>query len=124
MAYADPQIINIDGTDQNFVRVASSPNQGKFRYTDNNGNTYELMVDHQSSRSRNRHTFRLTVNSTAPDPFLPSQNRPVSTSAYLVVNANDNYTTPVDFQAVAQILVDALDADAGARLGKLVNGEV
>lgn len=48
----------------------------------------------------------------------------MSISAYLVVNANDNFSTPVDTKAIAQILVDALDADAGARLGKLVNGEV
>jgi len=125
MAYADPLTVDISGTPRSFVRVASSPNQGKFRYNDEvNGVNYELSVDHQQSRSRNRHTIRLTSNSTLPDPFLPSQNRPASISAYLVVNANDMLTTATDAQSIAQTLVDFLDASSGAALGKLVKGEV
>lgn len=80
MAFSDPQTITIDGTAINLNRVSTGENQSK--YTSSDG-LVSLSASHAYNR-RTRRVLRLDHAKITSDPFIPSENRKVSMSTYMV----------------------------------------
>lgn len=125
MAFADPQSLTIGADTFTLPRVGSAPNQGRYRYTDTaTGNTYQVTIEHPTSKSRSRHSIRLDVTQPMPDPFNPALNRLASYSTYLVVNTIDGLV-PLDYiKSVVLGLTGLLTASSGAAIDKLNGGQV
>lgn len=119
MAYADPQSVTVGGVTTPLPRTSSGPASGAFSSADGN---LVLDVSHLYGK-RNRRTIRLTQSKIVSDPLVPAQNRPVSASAYLVVNTPANGFTVAEAKALADGLLAYLTASTGAKVTQLLGGE-
>lgn len=119
MSFADPQTITINAVAQTLPRVSSSANAGAFSTADG---SYKESVSHTYG-NRTRRVLRLDATKTAADPLNPTQNKPYSMSAYLVVDVPTFGYTVAEQKQVVDGLVAYLAASTGARVTQLLGGE-
>lgn len=121
MAYSDPQVITINSIANSFARVGQGINAGSFQTADG---AKQLVVAHSYGR-RIRRTARLNDSKVVADALVPSQNTPVSMSAYLVVDtplAGRGYSTTEQLNNITGFLA-WLTATSNANIVKLLGGE-
>jgi hypothetical protein len=116
MAYADPQVITINGVENSLPRTSSGVNTGAF--TSAKGDV-KLSVSHSYGK-RNRRMLRLDFNKIAPDAFT-SLNLRHSMSTYIVVDGPTDGFTPDELEQVADAFVGYLASTSA--LPKLIGGE-
>ncbi len=119
MAFADPQTITINAVAQTLPRTSSGANSGSFGTADG---AYKETVSHTYG-SRTRRVLRLDASKVAADPLNPTQNKPYSMSAYLVVDVPTFGYSVTEQKQVVDGLVAYLSASTGARVSQLLGGE-
>lgn len=115
--FADPQSLTVNAVAKSLPRVPSANGDGLF---ENTSEGLKLRIS-QSNGKRIRRTVRLDRNDIVTDPFLDGTNRPVSMSAYLVVDVPLLGFTTTEISYDVQALVDWLDTPAN--LAKVLGGE-
>lgn len=115
--FADPQSLTVNAVAKSLPRVPSTNSDGLF---ENVAEGLKLRVS-QSNGKRIRRTVRLDRSDIVTDPFLDGTNRPVSMSAYLVVDVPLLGFTATEISYDVQALVDWLDTPAN--LAKVLGGE-
>lgn len=80
--FADPQTVTINAVGKSLPRVGSGDYEGIF---EDAADGLVLRISHALAR-RNRSTVRLDVTKTSADPLVPSTNKVMSMSAYLVLD--------------------------------------
>jgi hypothetical protein len=121
---ADPIVMKIGGTDENFVRTSITPNSGAFSFTDASGGVHTLTVKQNLSAKRNRREVRHTLDLQYTDP-ISGITSAQSASVYVVV---DSPKAGVSADALndmwfglAHLLTDSSFANTTYK--KVVNGE-
>jgi hypothetical protein len=115
--FSDPQSVTVNAVAKSLPRVSSGNYSGVY---ESSVEGLKLTVSHQFGK-RNRRTVRLDSKDIAADPYLDGTNRPVSMSAYLVVDAPPVGYTDTEVSYVVQALVDWLDVPAN--LAKVLGSE-
>lgn len=115
--FSDPQSITVNAVAKSLPRVASGSYDGSF---ENVTEGLKLRVSHVFGK-RTRRTVRLDSKDIAADPFLDGTNRPISMSAYLVVDTPTLGYTDTEISHNVQALIDWLDVPAN--LSKVLGNE-
>jgi hypothetical protein len=119
MAFSDPQTITINAVAQTLPRTSSGINQGAFATSDG---AYKESISHTYG-NRTRRVLRLDASKVAADPLNPTQNKPYSMSAYLVVDIPTFGYSVTEQKQVVDGLVAYLAATSGAKVTQLLGGE-
>lgn len=116
MALADPQSVTITGATVSLPRTGMGASEGSFRSSD----AISTMLVRHSAGKRVRHNIVLRQDKTVADPFVPSQNRPVSFQASLTIDTPLTGVSAVDALALANALVAWATS---AQLARVIGGE-
>lgn len=117
--FSDPQSITINTVANTLPRVAVGDRQASYSKDDD---TLRLAISHAvSAKGRTRRMVRLDHSKIASDPFVNGNNRPVSSSAYLVVDepSDGAYTNSELLENIKGLLGWLSDAN----VSKLLAGE-
>jgi len=120
MAFADPQKVKVDGTNEvELPRVDT----GSFasEYLSSDGLT-ALKLSTTNGR-RKRHVARIDLTKVIASTLTPSQNEEVSTSAYLVVDRPLSGYTNEELRKLVEGLCNFLSASTYAATKKLLGSE-
>lgn len=115
--FTDPQSLTVNAVAKSLPRVSVGPYSGVY---ENSAEGLKLSVTHVFGK-RDRRTVRLDSKDIAADPYLDGTNRPVSMSAYLVIDAPPVGYTTTEISYIVQALVDWLDTPAN--LTKVLGSE-
>lgn len=115
--FSDPQSVTVNAVAKSLPRVSSGSYTGTF---ENDSEGLKLGVSHIFGK-RTRRTVRLDSKDISADPYLDGTNRPVSMSAYLVVDVPPVGYTPTEISYNVQALIDWLDTPAN--LAKVLGSE-
>lgn len=115
--FTDPQTVTVNAVAKSLPRVASGNYDGAFESV---ADGLKLRVSHAFGK-RDRRTVRLDSKDIAADPYLDGTNRPISMSAYLVVDAPPQGYTATEISYHVQALIDWLDTPAN--LAKVLGSE-
>lgn len=118
VAFADPQSVTI-GSAISLPRTGQGMDQGDFTSADGGVN---LTVSHQY-KTRIRRQFRVDQQKIVTDPLFSTQNKRVSASAYLVVDAPQSGFSPAELKSLVTGLIGNLTASSDANLTKFLGGE-
>jgi len=119
MAFADPQKVKIGASEKTLPRV----NTGNFSstYLSSDGLT-KLTISTQVGK-RKRHTYRVDVEKTTADPFIPADNVAVSMSTYVVIDRPlVGYSNAEALEVVVGMLNAAIESE-DSDLVKLLGSE-
>lgn len=94
--YNDPQSLTINSVAVSLPRTASGVNTGSFTAADSRT---KLTVSHAYGK-RVRRTVRIDVSKIVPDELIPSVNKPVSASVYIVVDSPLVGFTPTELKQI------------------------
>lgn len=83
MSLSDPTPVTISGSEKKLARVSTGILSSEYRSEDGN---YRLKVSHTEKGERVRSLIRFDQFKIASDPVIPSQNREVTSTIYLVVD--------------------------------------
>lgn len=117
--FVDPQSVTIATVANSLPRVSVGDRQASYSKEDD---TLSLAISHAvSAKKRTRRMVRLDHSKIASDPFVSGNNRPVSSSCYLVVDepADGAYTNTELLDIVKGLLGWLSDAN----VSKLLAGE-
>jgi len=115
--FSEPQTVTINAVAKTLPRVSLGNYDGAFE-SDVDG--LKLRVSHNFGK-RTRRTVRLDSKDIAADPYLDGTNRPVSMSAYLVIDVPPVGYTTTEVSQIVQGLIDWLDTPAN--LAKVLGSE-
>lgn len=115
--FADTQNVSVNGVGAQLPRVAFGDRKGTF---ENVAAGLRLTISHVLGK-RVRRNVRIDFNKMIDDPLLEGVNRPVSMSAYTVLDVPTVGYTPTEVADNLEALAVFL-SDENNRL-KLVNGE-
>lgn len=118
MAFADPQSVTV-GSAQTLPRTGQDMGRGGFTSGDQ---AFELTFSHQY-KTRIRRQARLDQQKIVVDPLFSTQNKRVSASAYLVVDAPQSGFSPAELKDLVTGLLTNLTATSNANLVKFLGGE-
>lgn len=110
-------VITVSGTAHTLERTSMGDGRGAFKKA---AAGLKLSVSNSYGK-RNSVVARLDLDKIVPDPLLTGVSKPISGSAYLVINTPSVGFTPTEIEGLAKGLVDYLAA-AGI-LTKIINGE-
>lgn len=119
MAFSDPIVVAVSGSNNTLARVSSGENTGSFQKNDG---TLKLSVSHQYGR-RNRRLIRLEHSKIAPDPLISAANIRHSMTVSMVVDTPSTGYTVAEAKAIVEALSGYLAASSGAAIEKLLGGE-
>lgn len=120
MAFADPQSVTIGGTAVSLPRTGQGVGIGTFGSSDG---AKGMDVRHTYGKTRTRRTIGITDKKFAADPLRPTDNKPVSATIRLVVDAPVQGYTSADLQAIIVGFLGSLTAGTNANIAKLLGGE-
>jgi len=120
MAFSDPQSITISGTTTSLPRVSTGPHNGEYSSSDG---LIDLLASHSFSKDRARRVLRVNHSKISADPFIPSQNREVSMSTYMVFDVPLVGYTNTEVKAVYTGFKTLYTATSDALIDKLLGGE-
>jgi len=120
MAFADPQKVKVDGTNEVSLPRVNTGNYSS-EYLSSDG-TISLKISTTNGR-RKRHVARVDLSKITTDPFDTSQNTEVSTSAYLVVDEPLAGFTDAELLNLVKGLVGFLSASTYSAVEKLIGSE-
>jgi len=120
MAFADPQSVTISGTAVSLPRTGQGVGIGTFGSSDGSNG---LDVRHSYGKTRTRRTIGITNKKFASDPLRPTDNKPVSATVRLVVDAPLQGYTSADLQAIIVGFLANLSGGTNANIAKLLGGE-
>jgi len=115
--FSEPQTVTINAVAKSLPRVGLGTYDGTF---ESSTDGLKLRVTHNFGK-RIRRTVRLDSRDITADPFLDGTNRPVSMSAYLVIDVPTMGYTPTQISQNVQGLIDWLDTPAN--LSKVLGSE-
>lgn len=119
MAFADPQVVTVDGNNVTLPRVSVGPRSGAFSLPTEE---LKLSVSHTLNK-RARRQIRLDSQKIVPDPMFPATNVPRSMSVYLVVDAPLTGFTITEQHNLLAALAGYLQASSGAKAIQFLGGE-
>lgn len=119
MAFADPQSITFNGVATSFARISSRENSSKY----NNSDSSRRLLLSSSYGKRIRRVARIDDEKRAADPLFPTQNRPYSTSFYVVADLPEYGYTNTELAHIGAGLMTWLTASSNANFLRLLNGE-
>jgi len=115
--FTDPQTITVNAVAKTLPRVGQKDYDGTFESVVDG---LKLRVTHIFGK-RTRRTVRFDSSKLAADPYISGTTRPVSMSAYLVIDTPLNGYTTAEVSQAAQGLIDWLDTPAN--LAKVLGNE-
>jgi hypothetical protein len=115
--FSEPQTVTLNAVAKSLPRTGLGSYDGTF---ESDAEGLKLRISHQFGK-RTRRTVRLDSKDIAADPYLDGTNRPVSMSAYLVVDVPPVGYTSTEISHVVQGLIDCLDEPAN--LSKVLGSE-
>lgn len=119
MALSDPQSIKINASTISLPRVSTK--DGKSTYSSADGLT-KLTLSTDENR-RKRQVARLDLKKIAADPFVPAQNKEVSSSVYLVFDRPIEGYSNEEMKKALEGFVELLTASTYTLPVKLLGGE-
>ena len=120
MAFADPQVVKVDGTNNvNLPRVSTGEFSSEYLSSDG---TITLRLSTANGR-RKRHVCRLDLSKITTDPFDTSQNVEVGTSVYLVIDKPLAGFNATEMLNLVNGLTAYLTASSSANVVKLLGSE-
>jgi hypothetical protein len=119
MAFADPQVWDVNAVAKSMPRVGQGINVGDFRTDDG---IFSVHVQHAYGK-RTRSVIRLTQTKIAADPFDASLNQQVSMTVSLIVDKPVQGFTIVEQGYVVKAMLDELAASSAALTTKFLGGE-
>jgi len=118
--FADPQSITINAIANSLPRVAQGVNTATYSLADR---SIQLLLSHQFTTSRARHTVRLNHKQLTADPYSTGSSFDASMSAYLVIDVPLlGYTQTVQKQVVDGLTLFTTTS-TGANITKILGGE-
>lgn len=120
MAFADPQKVKVDGTNEVTVPRVNTGNFSSEYLSDDD--TIKLLLS-TSNGKRKRHLARIDLSKITTDPYDTTQNVKVGTSAYLVVDRPLAGFTNAELKKLVEGLVGFLSASTYAAVTKLLASE-
>lgn len=120
MAFADPQTIKVDGTNNvSLPRVDTGSFTSDYLSSDG---LVEVKLSTTNGR-RKRHQIRLNLKKIIASVLNPSQNEESSSSVYLVVDRPNSGYTNEELRKAVEGVCNFLTASEGAALKKLLGSE-
>lgn len=119
MAFSDPQSVTIGADTSSLPRIGSGVGVGSFK--SNDGNVVLSVASTYGKRTRQ--TARLQRDFLSPDPFVPSTNVKLSSTAYIVVDSPNGAISVSDLKELVLGLTTWLTESSGANITKLLGGE-
>jgi hypothetical protein len=120
MAFADPQKVKVDGTNEvELPRVDTGSFASQYLSSDG---TISLKLSTQNGK-RKRHVARIDLSKITTDPYDTSQNMEVGSSIYLVVDRPIAGYTNEELRKAVEGLVAFLSASTYSSTKKLLGSE-
>lgn len=121
MALADPQSIKISGTTTSLPRTFSEG--GSSKYTSEDGLIQMTLTQQQTSAKRKRNQIRVDLRKISADPFIPTQNKEVSMSCYIVFDRPEEGFSNTEALALLTGLDELGDASESKVWKALLGGQ-
>lgn len=119
MALSDPQSVTIGANVRSTARTIDNPSSSVYTDSDN-GVTFTVGTQ---ATKRRRTSVRVDLEKIAPDPFVTTINRKLSSSAYLVVDSPLTGFTKTELKDLALAISTWMTAGSSANLLKALGGE-
>jgi len=119
MAFADPQIVTINGVAKTLHRVTTGNYSAVYGTEDGD---VQLSASHQFNGKRTRRVIRIDDKKIASDPLL-SVNAEFSVGAYIVVDQPKVGFTAAEIKKIVTGLLDLVTDDDGALLAQFLGSE-
>jgi uncharacterized surface anchored protein len=117
--FTEPAVLTVGGSAKSLNKTGTNDFGSKYASADT---AYRLTINHETTKTRNRHVIRFDFDSLVANPLITGQNIPQSMSVWLAVNTNRGYDSATA-KAVVDALVAYLAATSGANVTKLLGGE-